>query len=289
MTTKGSDVLNRIPVVVRAVVVGFLIQIVGVMPFMVLAQLNLRHGADVPWAALIEAGIVWLLWRYLSGIGWPAATATTRRRWLRAGAVDRRLLPSTVLTGLLYGLTVGCLVVFSNLWMPMAPEAAAGVLAFARAPVLTGGATLLMIAVSAGFVEEAAFRGYMQVPIEERHGPAVAIGIVALAFALAHTPAGPTLPVFVLGATGWGLLAWLSGSILPGVIVHTLVDATFLLWIWRSPEGLEAFLASAQAAPPGGPAVRTAGLVTLTVAAAAAASFWWLYRVGRGGNARDGR
>lgn len=289
MTMKASGVLNRIPVVIRAVVVGILVQIIGVMPFIVLAQLNLRHGAAVPWAALIEVGIVWLLWRYLSGAGWPASTAATRRRWLRAGAVDLRLIPATVLTGLLYGLTVGCLAVFSNLWMPLAPEAAAGILAFARAPALTAGVTLLMVAVSAGVVEEAAFRGYMQVPIEERHGPLVAIGVVALAFALAHTPVGPILPVFVLGATGWGLLAWLSGSILPGVIVHTLVDATFLFWIWRRPEGFEAFLASARAALPGGPAVKTAGLVTLAVAAAAAASFWWLYRVGRGGHAREGR
>jgi membrane protease YdiL (CAAX protease family) len=285
---KASNVLNSIPVVVRAVVVGALVQILGVMPFVMLAQLNLRYGAPVPWAALIEVGIVVMLWRYLSGAGWPASTAGTRRRWLRAGAVDRRLMPAVILTALLYGLTVGCLAVFSNLWMPMAPEAVAGILSFARAPALTAGVTLLMVAVSAGVVEEAAFRGYMQVPIEERHGPLVAIGIVALAFALAHTPAGPILPVFALGATGWGLLAWLSGSILPGVIVHSLVDATFLFWIWRRPEGFEAFLASARAAPPGSPAMKTAGLVTLAVSAAAAASFWWLYRVRKARDTGEG-
>jgi membrane protease YdiL (CAAX protease family) len=284
--SESKSVLRRIPVVVRAVVTGFVVQIVGVGPFMILAQLNLQHGRAVPWAALVEIGILWLLWRYLGGAGWPTSTSATRRRWLRAGAVDRMLLPATVTAGLFYGLTVGCLVVVSNLWMPMPPEAVAAVVELARAPALTAMATLLMIAVSAGLVEEAAFRGYMQVPIEERHGPAIAIGVVALAFALSHAPAGPILPVFVLGAVSWGLLARLSGSIVPGVIVHILVDATFLLWIWRRPEGLEEFLASAAEAPAGDPAVRTASLVTLSVALAAGASFWWLYRVGRSRGSR---
>jgi len=276
---ERGGILRRVPTVVVALCLGFGVQIVGVVPFMVLAQLNLRHGRALPWAALIEALILWVMWRHLSGVGWPAATAAARRRFLRARAIDRRLLPATAITGLLFGLTIGCLVVFGNLWRPMPPEATAALTALAKAPPLVGLVTLLMVARSAGIVEEAAFRGYMQVPIEERHGPAVAIIIVALVFALSHAPPGPVLPLFTLGAVGWGLLARLTGSTLPGMVVHTLVDGSFLLWIWSDPERFTSLFASAPAAGTG--SLVTMGGVTLLVALATGASFWWLSRVKR--------
>ena len=47
-------------------------------------------------------------------------------------------------------------------------------------------ALLLMAAPVAGIVEEAAFRGYMQGPIERRHGLLVAILITGTMFAVAH-------------------------------------------------------------------------------------------------------
>jgi len=271
------SIVGRIPVVVRALVVGFVIQIVGVMPFLYMFRLNLEHGSRIPWAAAVEAVVLWLLWRYLRGAGWPASTSATRRRWLRADTVDRRMLPPTVATALLYGLTVVALSFFTALWKPMPVEAFANVLDAARAPAITGLVTLLMIAISAGIVEEAAFRGYLQRPIEERHGPAVAIVLVAFLFALAHAPAGPVLPVMAAGALGWGLLARLSGSIVPGIVVHTLVDANILLWIWLRPDSFEAFLATATESP-GGPNARAAGLVALALAAASAVAFYRLHR-----------
>jgi membrane protease YdiL (CAAX protease family) len=43
-----------------------------------------------------------------------------------------------------------------------------------------------MSALVAGFCEEAAFRGYMQGPIERRYGPVVAILATGIAFGFAH-------------------------------------------------------------------------------------------------------
>lgn len=274
------SVSSRIPVVVRALVLGFVVQIVGVVPFVVLAQVNLRALPAVPWAALVEVGILWVIWRYLRGAGPPASTAETRRRWQRAHPVDRRLLPATAVTGLLYGATVASLVVLTNLWQPMPVEAVAAIVDLARAPATTAIPTLAMIAISAGVVEESAFRGVMQTPIEERHGPAVAIVLVALVFALSHAPPSPVLPVFAVGACGWGLLARLSGSILPGIVVHALVDAGFLSWVWLRPEGLERFLEAANG-PAGTSLLPTACAVTLALAVATSACFVWLHRTCR--------
>jgi membrane protease YdiL (CAAX protease family) len=89
-----------------------------------------------------------------------------------------------------------------------------------------------MAAIVAGAVEEAGFRGYMQAPLERQYGPAVAIAIVAVVYFLAHFAPVSALPGFVLGAAAWGLLAYLSGSIWPGVILHSLVDTASFLWAW---------------------------------------------------------
>jgi membrane protease YdiL (CAAX protease family) len=50
-------------------------------------------------------------------------------------------------------------------------------------PFVTLGLWLLMSAVVAGIVEESSFRGYMQGPIERRHGPLVAILVTGSLFA----------------------------------------------------------------------------------------------------------
>ena len=93
----------------------------------------------------------------------------------------------------------------------------------------------MMSALVAGGVEEAAFRGYMQAPLERRYGPSIAIAVVALVFFFAHFAPIAALPGFVLGGIMWGLLAFWSGSILPGVILHTLVDTVSFLWAWSNP------------------------------------------------------
>jgi membrane protease YdiL (CAAX protease family) len=102
----------------------------------------------------------------------------------------------------------------------------------ARYPAWTVVPCLVMAAIVAGAVEEAGFRGYMQAPLERRYGPAMAIAIVAVVYFLAHFAPVSALAGFVLGAAAWGLLAYLSGSIWPGVILHSLVDTASFLWAW---------------------------------------------------------
>lgn len=53
-------------------------------------------------------------------------------------------------------------------------------------PFVTVFLLLVMASIVAGVVEEAAFRGYMQGPIERRHGPVVAILLMGALFGLAH-------------------------------------------------------------------------------------------------------
>ena len=93
-----------------------------------------------------------------------------------------------------------------------------------RYPVATVLLWLLMSAVVAGVVEETSFRGYMQRPIEHRHGPVVAILVTGTAFGLGHfTHPELTLvllPYFLAVAAVYGALAHLTDSTLPSMVLH---------------------------------------------------------------------
>ena len=97
--------------------------------------------------------------------------------------------------------------------------------------------TYLMVSVIAGVVEESAFRGYMQSPLERRYGPFAGISIVAVLFTLAHLGVYPSmslpqaLSLLAISYT-YGLLAILTGSILPGLVIHAAGNAVAFLFCW---------------------------------------------------------
>jgi membrane protease YdiL (CAAX protease family) len=78
-----------------------------------------------------------------------------------------------------------------------------------------------MAAPVAGIVEEAAFRGYMQGPIERRYGLAVAVLITGTMFAVAHLDFTLILwPYYVAVAAIYGAVTYQTNSILPAVVLH---------------------------------------------------------------------
>jgi membrane protease YdiL (CAAX protease family) len=106
-----------------------------------------------------------------------------------------------------------------------------------RYPFFTVLCILLAVAAEAGIVEEAAFRGYMQAPIERRYGPRVAIAVVAVLFGCVHLANGSHellwLPVYSLVGVILGALAYLTNSILPGMVLHAALDTFRFLVAWR--------------------------------------------------------
>jgi membrane protease YdiL (CAAX protease family) len=237
-----SNTWLRLPVVVRAVVVGMIVQIVGVYSFGLLASLNLKVLPSVPWSLPIELAVLWVLVHYLNGRWWPRSTSASRRERLRLRPVPRRMLPSTVGTGVALGCALFCQGIFSYRLVEM-PEAAGGaLLAFLSAPPLTAIGIMIAGVVMTGVVEEAAFRGYMQQPIEQRHGPVPAVFLVAVLFAAVHMPPLAILPLFIFGSLGWGVYVRLAGSTLPAMVVHAAIDAVSFALIFLQPDFLPALL-----------------------------------------------
>jgi membrane protease YdiL (CAAX protease family) len=212
---------RRLPVIVRAVVSGLAVAIAGTGPWALLVAWNLRYSPWLPWAVPITAVYLWFFWRYVRGEGWPRATSEARRESCRANAVGEDVWGMAVFAGLLGLVAILFLqtVLARLVRLPQQQD-----IDPSKYPVLTVALWMLMSAAVAGVTEEAAFRGYMQRPIERRHGPAAAILITGTAFGFLHfTHPEVTfalMPFYLAVAAVYGMLAYLTDSILPGVVLH---------------------------------------------------------------------
>lgn len=212
---------RRLPVVVRAVVAGWLVTSVGTGLWVLLTLANQKYFTGVPWAMLPAAGYLWLFWRYLRGEGWPRETAAARRESLRANDLSPDVWGASIgagLVGLVWVLVVQ-MVLNRMVRLPqqIIPDTS-------HIPAVTLVGLLFMAAIVAGVVEEAAFRGYMQSPIDRRHGPIAAILITGAMFGFAHF-AHPEvtlvlMPYYLAVAAVYGGLAYITNSILPSLVLH---------------------------------------------------------------------
>src|SRR4051794_12837448 len=98
--------------------------------------------------------------------------------------------------------------------------------------IAAGAAVLLTlgIAVTAPVAEELAFRGYLFPALSRWRGPWPAALITAVLFGAAHFAALPLVLLPGVAFFGFGacLLFWFTGSLLPGVAVHSLNNAIAL-------------------------------------------------------------
>ena len=100
-----------------------------------------------------------------------------------------------------------------------------------------------MSSIVGGVTEQAAFRGYMQGPLERRYGLAAAILVSGTAFGLQHFPNHPAdmllmLPYYIAVSAVYGGLTWAANSILPALVLHSGGDVISLsrLWLTGRPE-----------------------------------------------------
>jgi membrane protease YdiL (CAAX protease family) len=219
------------PTIVEAVLVGMFALIVGTVPRNVVFAANLRYFPHFPWSVLPLAVYLWLFWRYLGGWGPPRETSDKRRASLRATPLSLRVWIWALLAGAMGLVTLLLALRLANRMIALPDQAS---LDLSGVPVVTVLLLLLMSSVFAGVVEEASFRGYMQRPIERRHGPALAILVTGVMFAVAHLDFTPTLlPYYVAVAAIYGMVTYLTDSILPAVALHAGGNFFSNIDLWR--------------------------------------------------------
>jgi membrane protease YdiL (CAAX protease family) len=158
--------------------------------------------------------------------GWPAALAAGlwigRSSWKESYALRRcpvRLFPGLLLGcfGLTFVLnrlatTVPIPEHFENLFRSLASQDSLWV-------------SLLALVVLAPLCEELFFRGWMLRGLLKRYSPAQSIGFTAILFALFHLNPWQAIVALPLGLL-FGWLAWRTGSLLPGIVGHFIVNFT---------------------------------------------------------------
>lgn len=213
---------GRVPVLIRAVVIGLALAAAGTLPWAGLVAVNLRYLPDVPWATAVMAPVLMAWWMYVvKGRGAPASTAAARRLGGRANAVPDHLWGPALAAGML-GLIATLLlqgVLGRLVTLPQQRD-----LDPSQYPPITLFAWVVMSSVVAGVVEESAFRGYMQGGIERRHGLTTAILVTGSLFGVLHFTHPEVglvlLPYYLAVATVYGLLAAATNSTFPSMVLH---------------------------------------------------------------------
>jgi membrane protease YdiL (CAAX protease family) len=224
-----------------AIGIGVLVLLAGNLPFNGLRAWNLHVGISVPWAVLPAALYLWAYWRFIGGRWGSAASAATRRQNLRANMLSRRVWGASLVAGLIgFGSLVALLALAARL---VHLPASSPIVTPPDMPVVTGLSLIVMASIVAGVTEEAAFRGYMQGPIERRYGLTIAILVTGTLFGLLHFPTHPAdvlwmLPYYVAVSAVYGGLTWAANSILPALVLHAVGDIVVLArwWLTGRPE-----------------------------------------------------
>jgi membrane protease YdiL (CAAX protease family) len=228
----GRSLSSRIGHVAWSAILAFLIIAFGQGVWGALLFANLRTGLAIPWAVAVMSLVLWLMWQYLDGKGWPHRTSETRRRYLRANQVSGQAWTWATLAGVL------SIVALAGYWIVMfqlVPMPANVLPDLSKYPMLTVVLMPVMASLVSPITEESAFRGYCQVILEREFRGVVAVIISSILFALAHLTQGflwPKLLVYFLVGLAFGAMAYLTGSILPGIAVHIIGDLTFFALVW---------------------------------------------------------
>lgn len=226
---------RRIPILVRAIVLGFFVSTIGVYSWLVIGSF-----IPGPWSIVVMGGVLWLYWRYFSGSWWSESTTEARKNSFRAVKMPGAVWRWGFLAAMLIVVTwqSGLVLTFRFIEYPVETFIAGYDLG--AIPLWLAWLMVMMSSLVAGICEETGYRGYAQVPLEERFGPAGAITIVSIIFLVIHLQqvwAPPVLfHLFALSVL-LGILAYASGSLIPGIFAHTTLDIFNFSYWWTDIAG----------------------------------------------------
>jgi membrane protease YdiL (CAAX protease family) len=241
METKTTDsksygLWSRVPTIIRAVLTGLLVVIIGIT----LWTFDYRL-IPAPWSLLFMIILLWVYVKYFSGSWAPKKTTEFRRNNFRNIKLSSNAWKYGLIGSILFVIVFQSSFVVTFRLIPF-PE-----LAFKSQykildslPTWIGWSTVLISSSVAGICEETGFRGYMQVPIEERYGPLSGITITSIFFFLLHLNKtwAPLIIIHIFFASALlGVLAYYSGSLIPGIIGHTVMDIFNFSYWWSNLAG----------------------------------------------------
>jgi len=234
---RAPSLWARLPISLRAVISGLSLTLAAIN---VWPLLLLKFGT--PLAALGETLFLGLFLWWTGGGGPPRSTEAARAKAFRRGKLSFKQWLWGLAAAFFFAATIHASIVllFRLVPFPMAAFRHGYDLSFIPSLPIKW-LVVVVSALSAGICEETGFRGYMQRPIEQRHGSQVAILISSLFFTALHLNkawATPGMLPIVFGAgVLLGLLAWSSSSLIPGMIGHVVMDIGLFAYWWTGLAG----------------------------------------------------
>ncbi len=233
----SRGIWGRVPVIIRAVVNGIL---VGLIAANVWPLLLIKLGAPVASAAEVVFLAVYMWWA--AGGGPPARLRAVRADDFRATRLTGAQWFWGIIAALAFAATVHAAIVLLFRFVPFPAQAFHKGYDFSFIPSRQlQWLAVVVSALSAGVCEETGFRGYMQRPIENRHGPFVAILISSLFFMLLHLNKDWALigmvPIVFAAGMLLGVLARASGTLLFCMLGHWIMDIGLFAYWWTQIAG----------------------------------------------------
>lgn len=225
------------PVLLRATIIGI---VIGLIPANVWPALLL--SLSVPMAASVEVVFLALYVWWASGGGPPQSTRVARGRVFRSVRLSPAQCFWGVIGALFFAATIHAAIVLLFRFVPFPAAAFRRGYDLSFIPSLPmKWISVVVSAASAGIYEETGFRGYMQQPIEQRHGATIAILVSSFFFALLHLTKAWAMvgmvPIVFGAGVLLGLLAWSSGSLIPSMIGHVVMDIGLFAYWWTGIAG----------------------------------------------------
>ncbi len=228
---------GRLPIIVRAIITGVA---VGLVAANVWPLLVLNLGTVV--AAAIEIAFLAAYIWWASGGGPPRPWKAGRAESFRASRLTATQWFWGLVAAFSFAVTIHAAIVVLFRLTPFPAAAFHAGYDFSFIPTVPmRWLAVIVSAASAGICEETGFRGYMQRPIEKRHGALLAILISSTLFTLVHLTKSWSMIGMVPIVFGAGLLlgtlAYASGSLVFCMVGHTLMDIGLFAFWWTQIAG----------------------------------------------------
>jgi membrane protease YdiL (CAAX protease family) len=230
-----AKVWQQTPVLLKAILMIALVGIVGANGISAFSI-----ALPMPLSLIATLAYLFLYWKFFSGSWGLKKTAETRKKFFRAGSLSPTLWKWSLLLAAVFVLVFqsSLMVTFRLIQFP-ADRFIQG-FGFESQPLWVAWTVIIIAALSAGLTEETGFRGYGLVPLQKRYGPVLAnimISGIFVVFHLNQTWAPPLLLHLFLASLMMGEIAYATGSLLPGIIAHTVLDIFNFSYWWTDVAG----------------------------------------------------
>ncbi|MCJ7738235.1 MAG: CPBP family intramembrane metalloprotease [Anaerolineae bacterium] len=232
-----SRLIERIPVPIKAIVVGIVVYAIGSFP-----SLAAISFLPLPFSIIVLFLFLFLYVKYFSGRWGDESSSSVRSRTenFRSIKLTGSVWAWGVTGALLFVVVLQSIFVVTFRVFEYDPDVMM-TFQLGDLPLWYLWLAAIASALIAGVSEEIGFRGYMQTPLATRYRPWVANVIVSVVFVLFHLNQGWAQPalygLLFVGSFMLGLLATASGSLIPSIIAHFVVDIFNFGYWWSDIAG----------------------------------------------------